>query len=327
MFGPGWEQGCPSCSFLADHFDGAAVHLAQRDVTLGRGLARAAGRDRGVQEAHGLALHVGVVLRQRFQSRLPRVVHARGDGPAARSTTTTAIRSSRSEEAPGASVFYKDEDGDIFHTYSTYGRGLDILLGTYNFLDLVPKGRDEDGLRFHHGVGAPPRPLRHITAVMAGLVPKAIHAFPSSGRAWMPGIRLSITTRKHVGTSAHLTKGVDHEALWIPAFTEHLEGPRGRRAYRRSARARDRRPDQAAHTRISQAQSERPRSHARRRRFRPVGIDRDHAVRRQPEAEFAVARRRPRARRHRALAKLGPGALEQGRLRPADLPAAGQKPS
>jgi predicted dithiol-disulfide oxidoreductase (DUF899 family) len=51
-----------------------------------------------------------------------------------------------SEERPGASVFFKDGDGQIYHTYSTYARGLDILIGTYNFLDLVPKGRDEDGL-------------------------------------------------------------------------------------------------------------------------------------------------------------------------------------
>ena len=52
------------------------------------------------------------------------------------------------EEAPGLSVFYKDESGEIFHTYSTYARGLDPLVGTYQFLDLVPKGRDEDGLAF-----------------------------------------------------------------------------------------------------------------------------------------------------------------------------------
>lgn len=52
-----------------------------------------------------------------------------------------------SEEAPGASVFYRDETGSIFHTYSTYARGLDILLGAYNFLELTPKGRDEDGLK------------------------------------------------------------------------------------------------------------------------------------------------------------------------------------
>jgi len=51
-----------------------------------------------------------------------------------------------SEEGPGASVFYKNREGDIFHTYSTYARGLDILLTTYNFLDLTPKGRDEEAL-------------------------------------------------------------------------------------------------------------------------------------------------------------------------------------
>jgi predicted dithiol-disulfide oxidoreductase (DUF899 family) len=52
------------------------------------------------------------------------------------------------DEAPGASVFASDAAGNIFHTYSTFGRGLDILLGVYNFLDLVPKGRDEQGLNF-----------------------------------------------------------------------------------------------------------------------------------------------------------------------------------
>jgi predicted dithiol-disulfide oxidoreductase (DUF899 family) len=49
-------------------------------------------------------------------------------------------------EGPGLSVFYRDEAGQVFHTYSAYARGLDILLGTYNYLDLVPKGRDEEGL-------------------------------------------------------------------------------------------------------------------------------------------------------------------------------------
>ena len=53
-----------------------------------------------------------------------------------------------SEEAPGASVFYKNAGGDVFHTYSTFARGLDMLVGTYVYLDLVPKGRDEDGLDF-----------------------------------------------------------------------------------------------------------------------------------------------------------------------------------
>jgi len=59
-----------------------------------------------------------------------------------------AIMNFPTEERPGASVFAKDAEGEIYHTYSTYARGLDMLIGTYNFLDLVPKGRDEEGLAF-----------------------------------------------------------------------------------------------------------------------------------------------------------------------------------
>jgi predicted dithiol-disulfide oxidoreductase (DUF899 family) len=70
---------------------------------------------------------------------------AKGDGKVQYNYELTEFRS---EEGPGASVFYKDKSGDIFHTYSSYARGLDILVGTYNFLDLAPKGRDEDGLAF-----------------------------------------------------------------------------------------------------------------------------------------------------------------------------------
>ena len=61
------------------------------------------------------------------------------------------------DEVPGISVFYKDGTGDIFHTYSAYARGLDILVGTYNYLDLVPKGRDEAELPWTPGVGTAPR--------------------------------------------------------------------------------------------------------------------------------------------------------------------------
>ena len=76
MLGPDWEEGCPSCSYLADHFDGAALHLSQRDVTFTAVSRAPPARDRSLQEAHGLALPVGVVLRQRLQLRLPRVVQA-----------------------------------------------------------------------------------------------------------------------------------------------------------------------------------------------------------------------------------------------------------
>jgi predicted dithiol-disulfide oxidoreductase (DUF899 family) len=78
------------------------------------------------------------------------------------------------EEGPGASVFYKNAGGDVFHTYSTYGRGLDILLGTYNVLDLMPKGRDEDGLIFSMAW------VRHHDKYAQGYVvdPKAQYAPP-----------------------------------------------------------------------------------------------------------------------------------------------------
>lgn len=147
MFGPGWEQGCKSCSFLADHFDGTAVHLAQRDVTL-----TAVSRAPWPQIA---------AFKQRMGWRFPWVssygsdfnhdyrVSFTPDEMAQGDVDYNYERQSfDSEEAPGASVFCRDDAGDIFHTYSSYGRGLDILIGAYNFLDLVPKGRDEEQLDF-----------------------------------------------------------------------------------------------------------------------------------------------------------------------------------
>src|ERR1700691_5669238 len=76
MLGPGWAAGCPGCSFLADHLDGALPHLNHHDVTLTGGVAGTAGRPRGLQDAHGLALSLGVGLRQRLQLRLSRVLYA-----------------------------------------------------------------------------------------------------------------------------------------------------------------------------------------------------------------------------------------------------------
>ncbi len=147
MFGPGWEEGCPSCSFLGDHFDGSLVHLAHRDVTL-LAVARA-------------PLAQIETFRKRMGWRFPWVSPHGSDFNYDYhvSFTKDELATGKvyynyeqtefpSEEAPGASVFYKDQTGGIFHTYSTYARGLDILLGAYNFLDLTPKGRDEDGLKF-----------------------------------------------------------------------------------------------------------------------------------------------------------------------------------
>ena len=80
MFGPDWQEGCPSCSLLGDHFDGSIPHLQEARRDAGRGISRADGQDRGVQKAHGLEISVGLFARQRFQLRLPRLVHQRPDG-------------------------------------------------------------------------------------------------------------------------------------------------------------------------------------------------------------------------------------------------------
>ena len=147
MLGPGWEQGCKSCSFLADHFDGAAVHLAQRDVTLVV-VSRAP-----LDEIQAFKKRMGWQFKwvSSFGSDFNHDYHV--SFTPEEMTTGTALYNYKNEgfgveEAPGASVFYRDNAGHIFHTYSAYGRGLDILIGAYNFLDLVPKGRDEDKLDY-----------------------------------------------------------------------------------------------------------------------------------------------------------------------------------
>jgi predicted dithiol-disulfide oxidoreductase (DUF899 family) len=145
MFGPGWSEGCPSCSYLADHFDGMTIHLAHRDVTLAV-ISRAP-----IAEIEA--------FKKRMGWRFPWVSSFGTDfnydyhvsfTPEERATGKVNYNYEQaefpSEEGPGLSAFLKEESGQIFHTYSSYARGLDILVGTYNFLDMAPKGRDEDGL-------------------------------------------------------------------------------------------------------------------------------------------------------------------------------------
>jgi predicted dithiol-disulfide oxidoreductase (DUF899 family) len=147
MFGPGWEQGCPSCSYLADHFGGSLVHLANRDVTLVV-VSRAP-----ISQIEAFKQRMGWQFRwvssfandfnHDYNASFTKEEMANG-----KVDYNYEMAEFPAEEAPGASVFYKTDAGEIFHTYSTYARGLDILVGAYNFLDLAPKGRDEDGLAF-----------------------------------------------------------------------------------------------------------------------------------------------------------------------------------
>jgi predicted dithiol-disulfide oxidoreductase (DUF899 family) len=145
MFGSDWEEGCKSCSYLADHFDGANWHLPHRDVTfvvvsrapfakLERYRRRMGWRFKWLS-SHGSGFN--------FDSHVSATDEEKAKGKMYYNYKT---QDWVNEEMPGLSVFYKDENGDVFHTYSTYERGLDILVGAYNLLDLVPKGRDEDQL-------------------------------------------------------------------------------------------------------------------------------------------------------------------------------------
>ncbi|MBS1857982.1 MAG: DUF899 domain-containing protein [Acidobacteria bacterium] len=154
MFGPDWEEGCPGCSFVSDHIDGMLVHLAHRDVSL-VAVSRAP-----IDKIQAFRRRMG--WRFRWVSsegsgfnREYGVSFEAGDKVDGKLPYNYGLNAFPTDEAPGLSVFFKSAGGDVFHTYSCYARGLDGLVGTYNYLDLVPKGRDEDGL---------PRPmawLRH----------------------------------------------------------------------------------------------------------------------------------------------------------------------
>lgn len=147
MFPASWEEGCKSCSFWADGYDGVLAHLRARDVSLV-----------AVSKAPLAKIEP---FRRRMGWRFPWVSSARCDFNRDFGVSFDAgeIASGRPiynyetlpfhiEEAPGISVFLRRPDGDVLHTYSCYARGLDMLNPAYHLLDLVPKGRDEDGLPF-----------------------------------------------------------------------------------------------------------------------------------------------------------------------------------
>ncbi|MGA3371846.1 MAG: thioredoxin family protein [Terracidiphilus sp.] len=145
MLGPGWKEGCPSCSYLADHFDGPAIHLANRDVTLAVVSRAPIAEIAAFKKRMGWKFHwvssFGSEFNYDYQVSFTPEERAKG-----KVNYNYDLMSFPSEEGPGLSVFLKGDNGEIFHTYSSYARGLDIVVGAYNFLDLAPKGRDEEGL-------------------------------------------------------------------------------------------------------------------------------------------------------------------------------------
>lgn len=147
MFVPGWEQGCKSCSYMADHSDGANVHLAQRDVTL-LVVSRAPLADlerfrRRMGWQFKWVSSDGTDFNRDFGVTFTPEEMTKGE-----INYNYGTRPPHGGELPGVSVFYKDDAGEVFHTYSRYGRGVEVMMHAYNLLDLTPKGRDEDNLRF-----------------------------------------------------------------------------------------------------------------------------------------------------------------------------------
>lgn len=147
MFAPDWQEGCPSCSFVSDHFDGTLPHLAARDVSLAVVSRAPLAKIAEFQQRMGWKFRWVSSYGSDFNTDY-HVTFSQEDVDRGTVDYNYAVEEFPSTEGPGLSVFYKDEAGDIYHTYSTYGRGVEAFMGTYRILDLVPKGRDEDGLDF-----------------------------------------------------------------------------------------------------------------------------------------------------------------------------------
>lgn len=147
MFGPDWAQGCPSCSFWADNFNGVDVHLAHRDITLICVSRAPLATLLRYRERMGWTFEwvssLGSDFNADFGVSFTPEELASGD-----MRYNYGEKGFPSREAPGISVFSRDGDGQVFHTYSTYARGLDMMNGAYHYMDLAPRGRDEDGLPY-----------------------------------------------------------------------------------------------------------------------------------------------------------------------------------
>jgi predicted dithiol-disulfide oxidoreductase (DUF899 family) len=147
MFGPDWKEGCPSCSLLADHFDGSLLHLAARDVRFAAVSRAPLAKIETFKKRMGWMFN-WVSSNANDFNRDYHVSFTKDEVETGTMNYNYTKQKFPSEEGPGASVFYKDNTGVIYHTYSSYGRGLDIMIGAYNWLDIAPKGRDEEGLPY-----------------------------------------------------------------------------------------------------------------------------------------------------------------------------------
>ena len=146
MFDPSWDEGCPNCSFLVDNI-GHLAHLHARSTSLAlvsrAPLAKIEAFKRRMGWRFKWVSSFGSDFNYDFH-----VSFTKEEIEKKQVYFNYDFRPFQSEELAGTSVFFKDHAGDVFHTYSCYARGGENQLGTYNYLDLVPKGRDEDALAF-----------------------------------------------------------------------------------------------------------------------------------------------------------------------------------
>jgi predicted dithiol-disulfide oxidoreductase (DUF899 family) len=142
MFDPSWDTGCPSCSFWADNFNNIIIHLNQKDVTMI--VVSRAPYDQIAAYQKRMSWNFNWVSSYDNDFNFDYHVSFTEEELAKKKVFYNyVIQDTGISEMPGVSVFYKNHTGHIFHTYSAYARGIDILNGAYNYLDLVPKGRDE----------------------------------------------------------------------------------------------------------------------------------------------------------------------------------------
>jgi predicted dithiol-disulfide oxidoreductase (DUF899 family) len=148
MMGPDWEEGCPSCSFWADNYNGVDVHLAHRDTALVAVSRAPLARIEAYKKRMGWTFRwvssAGSDFNFDFGVSFDPAGRVEGERNYNYGSTSFG-----GEEAPGLSAFCRGDDGAVYHTYSTYSRGLDMFNSAYHYLDIVPKGRDEDELKYH----------------------------------------------------------------------------------------------------------------------------------------------------------------------------------
>ncbi len=142
MFAPEWDEGCPSCSFWADNFNSVIVHLNHRDVTM-VAISRAP-----VAKLEAFRKRMGWSFRWVSSGgndfNYDYGVSFRPDQVKGEGFYNYRLGPTGSTDREGASVFYQDPSGAVFHTYSAFARGIDLVNNAYNYLDMVPKGRDEE---------------------------------------------------------------------------------------------------------------------------------------------------------------------------------------